>query len=76
MDDFVIAYINDIIIFSDTLEEHENHVHLVLQKLEEAKLLVNPEKCVFHSQRVEFLGYVITLEQIHMNPDKVTAIKE
>jgi transposase InsO family protein len=76
LDDFAIAYIDDIIIFSDTLEEHEKHVHLILQKLEEAKLLVNPEKCVFHSQRVEFLGYVITPEQIHMNPDKVIAIKE
>jgi hypothetical protein len=76
LDNFAIAYIDDILIFSDTLEEHEKHVHLVLQKLEDNKLLVNPEKCTFHSQKVDFLGYVITPEEIHMNPDKVKAIEE
>jgi transposase InsO family protein len=76
LDDFAIAYIDDILIFSETLEEHEKHVHLILQKLEEAKLLVNPEKCVFHSQKVDFLGYVITPEEIHMDPKKVDAINE
>jgi hypothetical protein len=76
LDNFAIAYIDDILIFSDTLEEHEKHVHLVLQKLEENKLLVNPEKYTFHSQKVDFLRYVITPEEIYMNLDKVKAIKE
>ncbi|RFU73004.1 hypothetical protein TARUN_9252, partial [Trichoderma arundinaceum] len=75
LDEFVIAYIDDILIFSKTLEEHEEHVHKVLQKLQDAKLLVNPEKCAFHTQRVEFLGHIISPGEIQMDPKKLEAVK-
>ncbi|RFU81252.1 hypothetical protein TARUN_954, partial [Trichoderma arundinaceum] len=75
LDEFVIAYIDDILIFSKTLEEHEEHVHKVLQKLQDAKLLVNPEKCAFHTQRVEFLGHIISPGEIRMDPKKLEAVK-
>jgi hypothetical protein len=47
-----------------------------LQKLEENKLLINPKKYIFYLQKVNFLRYVITLKEIHINPDKVKVIKE
>ena len=48
LDIFVIAYLDDILIFSETLEEHKKHVHWVLKTLQDANLLVNLEKCAFH----------------------------
>ena len=47
---FVIVYLNNILIFSKMLEEHKEHMHQVLQKLQDAKLLVEPTKCEFHVQ--------------------------
>lgn len=56
---FVFVYFDDILIFSRSLEEHKQHVHLVLQRLLENRLYVKPEKREFHSSSVSFLGYVI-----------------
>lgn len=76
VDNFVIVYLDDILIYSDTLEEHEQHVHQVLETLQAANLLVEPEKCQFHVQEVNFLGHIISPGQIRMDPAKVAAIKE
>jgi hypothetical protein len=76
IDNFVIVYLDDILIYSDTLEEHEQHVHQVLETLQAANLLVEPEKCQFHVQEVNFLGHIISPGQIKMDPAKVAAIKE
>lgn len=76
IDRFVIVYLDDILIYSDTLEEHEQHVHQVLQTLQDANLLVEPEKCQFHVQEVNFLGHIITPGQIRMDPAKVAAIRD
>ncbi len=74
LDKFVIAYLDDILIYSETLEEHKQHVHKVLQTLLEAKLLVEPEKAKFHVQEVEFLGHVIKPGRLEMQPSKIQAI--
>lgn len=50
IDHFVIVYLDDILIYSETLEQHRGHVKLVLQALRDAKLLVNPEKSEFEKQ--------------------------
>ncbi|KAK6221471.1 reverse transcriptase domain protein [Colletotrichum tabaci] len=76
IDIFVVVYLDDILIFSPTLELHKEHVHQVLQKLQEAKLLVEAEKCEFHTQRVDFLGYTITPGQIEMEAKKVQAVRD
>jgi hypothetical protein len=76
IDNFVIVYLDDILIYSNTLEEHEQHVHQVLETLQAANLLVEPEKCQFHVQEVNFLGHIISPGQIKMDPAKVAAIKE
>ncbi|TID01823.1 Transposon Tf2-9 polyprotein [Colletotrichum higginsianum] len=76
IDIFVVVYLDDILIFSPTLELHKEHVHKVLQKLQDAKLLVEAEKCEFHSKKVNFLGYTITPGQIEMEAKKVQAVRD
>jgi hypothetical protein len=74
LDDFVICYLDDILIFSKNLEEHKEYVRLVLQKLHEVGLFAKLEKCVFHQPQVEFLRYIISNEGLMMNPKKIQAI--
>ena len=76
LDVFVVCYLDDILIYSDSEEQHEEHVHKVLQTLQDANLLVEPEKSVFHVQEVEFLGHIITPEHIRMDPKKIATIKD
>ena len=76
LDLFVVVYLDDILIFSQTLEEHKEHVHKVLQALQNAKLLVEPEKSDFHKQHVKYLGYIISPGKIGMDKSKIQAIEE
>ena len=72
----VIVYLDDILIFSSTIEEHQTLVPLVLQILRKAKLTCKPEKCQFKTQEIEYLGYIITPGCIHMDPAKVAGVVE
>ena len=65
LDDFVVCYLDDILIFSKDEKDHENHVQLVLEKLHTARLYAKLEKCVFHQPQVKFLGYII-LERVYL----------
>jgi hypothetical protein len=76
LDRFCVAYLDDILIYSDSLEEHREHVRKVLEKLKEAKLYLKASKCEFTIQRTEFLGYVITSEGTDIDKSKVMAILE
>ena len=76
LDQTVIAYLDDILIFSANKEEHVKHVQDALQCLSQAGLLLQPEKCEFHRNKVEFLGFVVSTEGIQMSPDKVKDIRE
>uniref|UniRef100_A0A8H7K2I8 RNA-directed DNA polymerase n=1 Tax=Bionectria ochroleuca TaxID=29856 RepID=A0A8H7K2I8_BIOOC len=76
LDIFVVVYLDDILIFSDDLETHKEHVHKVLKKLEDAKLLVEPEKSYFHVQEVNFLGHTIRPNEIRMEQGKIAAVKD
>lgn len=76
LDIFVVVYLDDILVFSKTLEEHKHHVHKVLTTLQDAKLLVEPEKTKFHAQEVTFLGHIIRPGEIAMEPKKISAIKD
>uniref|UniRef100_A0A3B1IMZ3 Gypsy retrotransposon integrase-like protein 1 n=1 Tax=Astyanax mexicanus TaxID=7994 RepID=A0A3B1IMZ3_ASTMX len=71
---FVVVFIDDILVYSPDLNTHIRHVRLVLQRLLEYELFVKGEKCEFHLQRVEFLGYVISSSGVVMNDDKVNAV--
>lgn len=72
----VFAYLDDILIFSRTLEEHVLHVRQMLQRLLQNKLFVKAEKCEFHVDSVSFLGYVIESGQVKTDPQKIQAVAE
>ena len=73
---FVIAYLDNILIYSETLEEHKGHIKKVLEALCGARLVAKPKKCEFYIQEVYFLGYIITPGKIGMEKKKVQAILE
>jgi hypothetical protein len=72
---FVLVYMDDIIIFSKTSEEHHEHLETVFKMLTEAKLKLNPDKCDFYQNRILFLGHMISKEGIQPNPALVEKIK-
>lgn len=76
LDKFSIAFIDDILVYSETLEEHIQHVRQILQILLDHGLYVSLEKCKFHVQEVNFLGFLITPNGIAMEPERVATINE
>ena len=74
LDVFCTAYLNDILVYSDTLDEHEIHVRRILEALSSAGLHLKPEKCEFHRQEVKYLGMIVQHNGVRMDPAKVTAI--
>lgn len=76
IDVICIVYLDDILIFSDSEEEHVAHVKEVLQRLRDAKLYVKLSKCEWHTQRTEYLGYIVTPEGISIDPERVKTITE
>ena len=73
VDKFIIVYLDDILIFSKTLEEHLNHIYKVFDKLREENLLINLKKCNFVKELV-YLGFVVLAKGLKMDPEKVKAI--
>lgn len=73
---FVFVYLDDILIFSRDLDEHVQHVRLVLKRLLENRLFVKVEKCDFHVSSVSFLGFVVEKGQLKADPAKVQAVTE
>jgi hypothetical protein len=74
LDKFLIIYLDDLLIYSDTLAEHKKHVRMVLERLQEAGLCLKPSKCQFHVQEVAFLGFLVGPKGVQMDPTKVEAI--
>ncbi|XP_036003961.1 uncharacterized protein LOC110367566 [Fundulus heteroclitus] len=71
---FIFVYLDDILIYSKTLAEHQVHVRLVLQRLLENKLFVKPEKCEFHRPSVTFLGLILESGRVRSDPEKIKAV--
>ena len=71
---FVFVYLDDIIIFSQNLEEHVQHIRLVLHRLLENRLYVKAEKCKFHVTSLDFLGFIIKCGQVRADSAKVRAV--
>jgi hypothetical protein len=71
LDKFVILFIDDILIFSKTMEEHEEHLRLVLEKLRSNQLYAKFSKCEFWLTEVTFLGHVISAGGVSVDPGKV-----
>ncbi|RVW90844.1 Retrovirus-related Pol polyprotein from transposon 17.6 [Vitis vinifera] len=71
---FVVVYLDDIMVYSKTLTEHEKHLRLVFQRLRENRLYVKPEKYEFAQEEITFLGHKISADLIRMDKGKVQAI--
>ena len=74
LDVYVIVYIDDLLIFSASVDDHVSHVREVLRRLRDNRLYAKLSKCVFHSASVEFLGFIISGSGISMAADKVSSI--
>ena len=74
MDNFVIAYLDDIVIFSKRKENYNNHVRLVLQKLCEFNLYVKLSKCIFDTVEINFLEFIMSSNGVTIDPEKVDTI--
>jgi hypothetical protein len=73
---FVIVYLYDILIFSKTKEEHLRQLTLVMRRLQQEKLLINLKNLSFMKKELIYFGFVISLNDLKMDPEKVKAIKE
>ena len=76
IDKFVLVYLDDILIYSNTAEEHVKHLRLVLEALRAAKLFAKPTKCIFDQPEVEFCGHIVGNGMIKVQDKKVQAIQD
>jgi hypothetical protein len=71
---YVIAYVDDLVIYSNSYEEHIRHVDTVLERLTNAGFTINAKKCTFCQAEITFLGYTISPLGVHSDPRRVSAI--
>ena len=76
LDVFATAYLDDILIYSESIEEHRQHVCQVLTRLRTAGLQIDIEKCEFHTQEIRYLGLIIGTDGVKMDPRKIEAIRD
>jgi hypothetical protein len=76
LDKFVLVFIDDILIYSKNIEEHEEHLRLVLQVLREHQLYAKFSKCDFFQKQVHYLGQVFSKEGVAVENDKIKSIME
>jgi hypothetical protein len=74
LDKFLIVFIDDILIYSKTKDEHKEHLRLVLKTLIEHQLYDKFSKCEFYQDKVQYLGHSISREGILVDPEKVKEI--
>jgi hypothetical protein len=73
---FVLVYLDDILVYSKTPEEHMTHLRLVLQALREEELYAKPSKCHFNKSELKYLGHIVGAEGIKVDPAKIAAIRD
>jgi transposase InsO family protein len=76
LDEFLVAYLDDLVIYSDNLQDHQKHVKKVLQRLREIGLQADIDKCEFHVFETKFLGLIVGRDGVRMDPAKIQAIVE
>ena len=73
---FVVVYFDDILIYNKIEAAHYNHVQEVLAMLQTNELCINLKKCNFLTEKLLFLGYVVSANEIHIDEDKVRVVRE
>ena len=76
LDLFVIIFINDILIYSRTVEQYARHLRVVQQTLKERQLFTKFSKCEFRLQSIAFLGHIVSSEGIRVDSQKIKAVKQ
>lgn len=71
-----IAYLDDIIIFSDTLEEHLEHIAAFLERVAAARLQLKPQKCRLFAKEIRYLGFLVSAEGVRPDPRKIQALQK
>ena len=75
LDKFAIAYLDDVLIYSKTFEDHELHVRTILNEFRKHKLYAKESKCEFFKSEVKFLGFIVGADGVKVDPAKVEAVK-
>jgi len=76
LDHFAIVYLDDILIYLRTESQHIEYVKKILDCLQERRLQLKPEKCEFYKKEVDFLGFLVRVKGIRIDPSKIRLIKE
>ncbi len=76
LDVFVVVYLNDILIYSQNEKEHTNHVRLVLKRLRKYKLFAKLSKCDFDLEEVDYLKFIVRVNDIRMNSARIAIVKK
>ena len=71
---FTLAYLDDVIIFSESAEQHLKHIQIVLTRLNEAKLRLKKSKCLFFKEELHYVGHLLTTSGIKLQSEKIKAI--
>ena len=74
LNQFIIVYLNDILVYSKMKKEHVQHVKKVLQTLKKVDLRIKSEKSEFHVQSVQFLRFIVTSQSLRMNSKKIEVV--
>ena len=74
LDEFVIVFIGDILVYFKSIAEHELHLRMVLQTLQNRRLYAKLKKCEFWLSSITFLGHIISVDGVSVDPHKVEAI--
>jgi hypothetical protein len=76
LDKFFIIFLDDILIYSKSEEEHENYLRMLLQVLRENQLYAKLSKCSFYQKQICYLGHIISKDGIAVDPERIEAIRE